>query len=414
MNNYYQPGPRPQGHFRPHYNNYNGDRRSGNFHKTPNKQYAKHNTEAKHNKPVKVIETKESKSVTKVTQPIEVTQNKPTEMVQENTTEISHSNELVSTVEKQKSAVEQCQTMQSEQIEATDGNKSKLNEEITELKQIQEPTSTSTFYENISFEEPVANTELGLNEWLLEKGKDAMSFQHLKQYDDDNKENYQCNDPHQLSDDSYEALNIKETKDEESNQDIALEKSTPMQALEDLHKLIVEGYPAEKCEIWLAKIHDKDSNISEEPLFWDCKAAIEREKGNFSQSVECYKTAIVKGAEVAAVDESLDHLLKTFDLLDINPENEKSVPVKKPNRKSIKNDFCDVLKTSVIQFAVTQRALKSKNEQGDKQFVVTPVRRSSRLTAKSSTPGVKLCATLDEVEESVKKNMSFKGNKLLL
>lgn len=67
----------------------------------------------------------------------------------------------------------------------------------------------------------------------------------------------------------------------------------------------------------------------------------------------------------------------------------------------------------VIIFTYCRQIQKTENTP---QYLARPVRRSTRLSRSGfvSTPGVKLCSSLNEVDESVRKNMSFKGNKLLL
>lgn len=53
-----------------------------------------------------------------------------------------------------------------------------------------------------------------------------------------------------------------------------------------------------QCDDWLRLIKEKYSKLLEEPEYWECKAAIEESRGDISSAVECYRTAIVHGAEV--------------------------------------------------------------------------------------------------------------------
>lgn len=37
----------------------------------------------------------------------------------------------------------------------------------------------------------------------------------------------------------------------------------------------------------------------EDPQYWECRATIEKLKGDIGLALECYKTAVVQGAEVS-------------------------------------------------------------------------------------------------------------------
>ncbi|XP_018564806.1 uncharacterized protein LOC108906124 [Anoplophora glabripennis] len=272
-----------------------------------------------------------------------------------------------------------------------------------------------------------------LNDWLVKRGKSLGSFHHLKCFgeqdkeleivDEENKENIEVNQD--LSKGSYEELRI-----EHSNYECPSESTTAKPlvlndgnaegiakaALEDLVKLIQDGYPRPQCEGWLELIRQKYQKLEEEPQYWECRAAIEQSRGNISNAVQCYRTAIVQGAEIQSVDESLDILLQKFSLLNISTKdvaNEKSVN----ERARIVKDARNVFKSSIIQFAVQERKLKKDGSiKNEKKFVATPVRRSTRLSrsAYTSTPSIKLCSSLQELETTDREMLDFKKNKALL
>lgn len=110
-----------------------------------------------------------------------------------------------------------------------------------------------------------------------------------------------------------------------------------------------KGYPTEKCLVWLAKIREKYSQLEDEPLYWECRAAIDREKGNINGAIESYQTAIVKGSDVATVDKCLDDLLQKFDMLKI--DSARATGAKRRNQLDEKQIF----KSTIIEFAVRER-----------------------------------------------------------
>lgn len=109
-----------------------------------------------------------------------------------------------------------------------------------------------------------------------------------------------------------------------------------------------------------------------------------------------------------SVDKSLDQLLEKFDLLNIN-----TLSPKKDQKKNSRNilDAKQVFKSTIIQFAVTERA---KNER--RMLEVTPIKRSTRKSKSGYilTPGIKICTTFSEVEDISQGNVIFKTNKQIL
>jgi cobalamin biosynthesis Co2+ chelatase CbiK len=72
-------------------------------------------------------------------------------------------------------------------------------------------------------------------------------------------------------------------------------------------------------------------------------------------AVECYKTAIIQGAEIENVEEHLDQLLQKFSLLNISKETQS---YRNNDRMKILEDARNIFKSSVIQFAVQERTLR--------------------------------------------------------
>lgn len=67
----------------------------------------------------------------------------------------------------------------------------------------------------------------------------------------------------------------------------------------DIIFLYHQGYAKEQCEAWLGTIRKKYKRMEREPEYWECLAALEEAKGNITSAVECYRNAIVQGAEVS-------------------------------------------------------------------------------------------------------------------
>ncbi|KAF5276469.1 hypothetical protein FQA39_LY06538 [Lamprigera yunnana] len=186
-------------------------------------------------------------------------------------------------------------------------------------------------------------------------------------------------------------------------------------ALKDLHKLISEGYCVDQSEDWLNVIREKFCYLEDEPLYWECRAAIEQGRGEFIIAVNCLHTAVVQGAEVASIDLSLEELLRKFKLLNLGTSDGKLNGDQKQDRVKMVKDAHDVFKSSIIQFAVQERDMKKKTIQSgiDKKFAVTPVRRSTRLTPSRyrSTSRVRICSSLQDMDDAVLSNMDFTANR---
>lgn len=177
-----------------------------------------------------------------------------------------------------------------------------------------------------------------LNDWLRKHKKPAASYQSLKKLsivEEEDKENS----------DHVEKLGRKE------------EMAIAQEALDDLHQLIREGHPCEYCEAWLGQIRQRCDYLEEQPQYWECRAAIEQSRGNISSAVGHFKNAIIQGAEESAIEKSLEHMFEKFKLLDI--EHASIAETQSPNNRTrILTDARNAFKSSVIQFAVQQRAQK--------------------------------------------------------
>nr|XP_023023447.1 uncharacterized protein LOC111511647 [Leptinotarsa decemlineata] len=257
-----------------------------------------------------------------------------------------------------------------------------------------------------------------LNDWLVKRGKSISMFSHLKHFQspavitEENKENIEDN--YVPNKGSYEDLMIVPSEDlddgaknnKPDNQNL---EHVAKAALVDLNHLIREGYPVNQCEGWLEVIKKKYSKLQEEPEYWECRASIEQSRGNITSAVECYRTAIVQGAEVQEVDKSLDILLQKFSLLNLSTENLENEKITR-ERARIVQDARNVFKSSIIKFAVQEKKLR-KNDTEPK-LVATPVRRSTRLSrsAYTCTPGVKVCSSLRELESPERMNLDFRKN----
>ncbi|KAL3276198.1 hypothetical protein HHI36_020916 [Cryptolaemus montrouzieri] len=280
-----------------------------------------------------------------------------------------------------------------------------------------------------------ADLKRRLNEWLSKRSKKSSAFKHLKCFgvhkieivQEEDKENFDTSSVEKCG--SYEDLKIDNSKypglhlDETSllfaSSDL---KRIAKEAMREISCLISEGYPMEQCEAWLRIVRNKCPEITQEPNYWECRASIEQLRGDIGSAVECYKTAVVQGAEVPTVQKSLDQLLEKFKLLEID-SSISNYESDKARAKTIQ-DFKNVFTSMVIKFAIQEKTIKNKPEKEDSRYakdgnlsriLVTPVRRSTRLNRSgyTSTPGVNICSSLQEMDSQIKSQMIFHGNEAL-
>ncbi|XP_046996832.1 uncharacterized protein LOC124612593 [Schistocerca americana] len=188
--------------------------------------------------------------------------------------------------------------------------------------------------------------------------------------------------------------------------------------LSDLHKLILASYPRDQCEEWLHLIRKKFPNLDDEPLYWECLAALEEARGDYSTAIDFYSRAIVSGAEAEVIDKSLDLLWEKFTSLKLQSEDEEVDKKKqKTPRRSV--DPRQVFKSSIIKFALQQKAVKQLSadlgvEPKSLHYVATPVRRSTR---KSNNPykssSVVCVGSLNTLQPDVRDSVVFVSNTAL-
>ncbi|XP_044758724.1 uncharacterized protein LOC123316615 [Coccinella septempunctata] len=276
-----------------------------------------------------------------------------------------------------------------------------------------------------------------LTDWLVKKEKNISSFKHLKCFgvrkidivEEENKENFETSCIRR--DGSYEDLKIDNPLYSSKGPDDTSIMFAPSDlekvargAVKDLNCLISEGYPIEQCEAWLKVIRNKCPEVIEDPQYWECRATIEQLRGDIGSAVECYKTAVVQGAEVTSVEQSLDQLLQKFKLLDIDSSAEQKEAQKE--RVKVMQDFKNVFTSMIIKFAIQEKTIKNsvKNKistdtnvtGASNRLLVTPVRRSTRLSRSlyTSTPGTKICSSIQELNSDEKHKMVFQPNAALL
>ncbi|XP_066151216.1 uncharacterized protein [Euwallacea fornicatus] len=267
-----------------------------------------------------------------------------------------------------------------------------------------------------------------LDKWLQSRGKPPALFHHLRRLEaktsvdqilyntsGENKENVEVAVNRS---ESYESLNIpnepKVTNEGEckvlSNNDLEMHAK---EAVIELLKLTEEGYPRTQCMAWLDLLKERYNKIVQEPEYWECRAAIEQSVGNIHNAVEYYQEAIVHGAEVNSVNQSLDQLLKKFSLLDINSNDAAPTYNATSHTDKIVAEARNVFISSIINFAVYKRSMKKKTEPSEDKLFVIPVRRSARLSnCPSTSRAVKLCKSLRELDGTLEE-INFETNKAL-
>ncbi|KAJ8928107.1 hypothetical protein NQ314_019333 [Rhamnusium bicolor] len=283
-----------------------------------------------------------------------------------------------------------------------------------------------------------------LNDWLAKRGKSLSTFHHLKCFgvqgseqepiDDENKENIEVDED--LDKGSYEDLKISvendsaKSKTSSSKSPLSNEEnseSVAKAALEDLLKLIQEGYPRPQCEGWLELIRRKYQKLEEEPQYWECRAAIEQSRGNISNAVHCYKTAIVQGAEKISSSSSSTissslfsyETIQLYTLVDIITDDklvENNYGVNIKWIVTLAGDTPEMFLTYAYSPSNLDQIIgRNKKDEDAKTLIATPVRRSTRLSRSTytSTPGVKICSSLRDLGASDMEMIDFKKNKAL-
>ncbi|XP_068621983.1 uncharacterized protein [Battus philenor] len=283
-----------------------------------------------------------------------------------------------------------------------------------------------------------------LNNWLQKRGKSLNSYHHLQcfgiahlsnnltsietskleVYDEENKENIALDSD---SDDKSFTENLNDRKDDfviESNKefrgdkwrrasyssdntsmndskDITLTPSCKINqadelllgALNDLTELLREGFDWAQCARWLRAIRHRFPSAPESAAYWECRAALEERRGDLPASMQCWEEAIAMGTEHKVVEENLDQLLDKFMQLKISPSSGRE---KQMDQKMV--DVKNVLKSTIIRFAVHKAKMRQSNQHEAESYTVTPVRRSARLSTHGSakrTP-LQVCSTISQ------------------
>lgn len=181
-----------------------------------------------------------------------------------------------------------------------------------------------------------------------------------------------------------------------------------MGALNDLYKLVQEGYEWEQCARWLRVIRERFPEVMETSTYWEVRATLEQQQGNYSRTFECLEKAVIRGTPRATVEASLDQLLDKFMKLKLSPNSCARSDVINPKLVDVKNAF----KSSIIRLAVQQKNLRDAEANGNiTKFIATPVRRSSRLSTRIPAPTheTKLLADTDTAvtpEKNLKQNLT--------
>lgn len=252
-----------------------------------------------------------------------------------------------------------------------------------------------------------------LNIWLQKRNKLPTNFQFLKNMKEQKGvremqkvlENFETVASPDDKENAAAALNtpaLNRDFDDLSHTDVLNE------TLNELKILIEQKYDHGHCQYWLKKIKERFANVEEMPQFWECRAALEQAGDNVNEAIECYKAAIIHGAEIQGIDESLKKLFQKFGSLHLGDSMNYT-----PNTKSkVKNSniIYNQFKSSIIQFAVLQKKVKSDMQAHKMTAVVTPVRRSSRLSH-VKTPNQRVFPSIKELGED--NQLNFRMNRHL-
>ncbi|CAH2056104.1 unnamed protein product, partial [Iphiclides podalirius] len=311
----------------------------------------------------------------------------------------------------------------------------------SERKKVKFQTPVSIKYNTPRPEELQAR----LQNWLQKRGKSIHSYHHLQcfgifhlskdikslveapkfeLYDEENKENIALESD---SDDQSYTDNVNDRKDDfagENKVEISNDKwrrasyisdslslneskNTTLTSADDLHhvdelllgalndltELLREGFDWEQCARWLRAIRERFPSAPDSAAYWECRAALEEHRGDLPASMQCWEEAIAMGTERSVVEANLDQLLDKFMQLKISPNSGRQKKVD-PKMVDVKN----VLKSTIIRFAVQKAKLRQSNQNDTPKYTVTPVRRSARLSMHGSakrTP-LQVCTTVSQ------------------
>ncbi|XP_075211112.1 uncharacterized protein LOC142318411 isoform X2 [Lycorma delicatula] len=194
-------------------------------------------------------------------------------------------------------------------------------------------------------------------------------------------------------------------------------KTVTISALNELLSLIQSKYSWEACEDWLIAIRQRNPTVDSLPEYWECMAQLEETRGDLQLAVDSYERAVMRGAEVQHIDLCLDRMFEKLKELNINPKESEDISCNKVKRKKNNANLKDIFKSTVIKFALIQKKVKkfSSDVGVDAQslnYVVTPVRRSTRYSScRWGTPVKTAESTKLFLEDN---SVQFKTNKALI
>ncbi|XP_067012914.2 uncharacterized protein [Anabrus simplex] len=206
-------------------------------------------------------------------------------------------------------------------------------------------------------------------------------------------------------------LDVVKSTESEEKENVGTKELFIPEVLGDLYKLIQLGYPRDQCDEWLVLIRRANKGITNMPQYWECLAALEEARGDFSAAIDCYGRAVVRGAETTQIEASLEVLWDKFSALNVT-----NTPKKTPSKRKTL-DPKQVFTSSIIKFALQQRAVKRLSsdlgvEAVSCNYIVTPVRRSTRKSTCQfkSTPTSQVFSKLEEIAPGVLQAMMFQKN----
>ncbi|XP_022244600.1 cytoskeleton-associated protein 2-like [Limulus polyphemus] len=183
--------------------------------------------------------------------------------------------------------------------------------------------------------------------------------------------------------------------------DVSVEKT-----LTELKSLLEEGHPPSYISRWLDEICKHVPSSEDSVQFWECRALVAEKKGDYETAVEILNTALDKGVEPVedlksivsslrariASQEENEHTTKE-DMIELNgtPKLITDLSASK-KRKSMATtprqplvDKANVFESTLIQYSLSHHKplLQRISKNLDVEAIVTPVRRSSRLSIPS-------------------------------
>ncbi|XP_076330611.1 uncharacterized protein LOC143236216 [Tachypleus tridentatus] len=173
--------------------------------------------------------------------------------------------------------------------------------------------------------------------------------------------------------------------------------------LTELKSLLEEGHPPSYISNWLDEVV-KHVPFSESTVqFWECRALVAEKNGDYETAVEILNTALDKGVEpvedlksvvsslrarIASRDEKEDTTEENMIKLDRTPKSVADLSASKKKRLITTTprqplvDKANMFESTLIQYSLSHHKplFERISENLDIKAIVTPVRRSSRLS----------------------------------